>query len=153
MIEIVKAPKDASSQFKVAQVSLEHLLSRKELGFWQLPQRQELWGQCLRLGSLMRGQYESMVLVGIGGSSLGPRVILDVFNIQKVHLLDNVDAIQFERLLRKLGDLSKVLFVFISKSGTTIETLCTLEFLREELATRGLHLDKQSCVITEERAS
>jgi transaldolase / glucose-6-phosphate isomerase len=66
------------------------------------------------------------VLLGMGGSSLGPEVIRrtfgDVEGAMRLHVLDSTDPGAVLALERGL-DLERTLFVVSSKSGGTIETL------------------------------
>jgi glucose-6-phosphate isomerase len=60
-------------------------------------------------------------VVGIGGSSMGPRCIAEYSNAQNISFLDNIDSIETENILKKIQENTKVAYLFISKSGTTIE--------------------------------
>lgn len=128
-------------------------LQRSEIGFPKLPERSELWLTSERLGSAKAEEFQTLVIVGLGGSSLGTRVIQEVFHAQNVFFVDNVDAVEFENLLTDLKDLSKVCWAFVSKSGTTIESLCALEILDQVYSEKGLSLAKNSVVISETKES
>lgn len=82
-----------------------------------------------------------MLLLGIGGSALGPRALQRAFapgqdepchNGPSLWIADNVSAAQFESLLGKLPPKDTVV-VCISKSGGTIETLSQYFLVREWL--------------------
>ncbi|MBS1970291.1 MAG: glucose-6-phosphate isomerase [Bdellovibrionales bacterium] len=128
-------------------------LQRSEIGFPKLPERSELWLKSERLGSAKAEEFESLVIVGLGGSSLGTRVIQEVYHAKNVFFVDNVDAVEFENLLGDLQDLAKVCWAFVSKSGTTIESLCALEILDQVYNDKGLKLAKNSVVISETKES
>jgi transaldolase / glucose-6-phosphate isomerase len=70
--------------------------------------------------------FTDAVLLGMGGSSLGPEVIRRSFGELegglRLHVLDTTDAAAILALERKL-DLSKAFFLVSSKSGGTVETL------------------------------
>lgn len=75
--------------------------------------------------------YEYFVLLGIGGSALGPKVILEALspmhNLKKkpkVFIYDNVDPLTFKNII-ELVDLKRTLINVISKSGSTSETLAS----------------------------
>lgn len=129
--------------------SLETFLGREEIGFPKLVDRIYLWEQSYAAGSEFQKKFKHLVIVGLGGSSLGTRVIAEVFRAKNIHFVDNVDAIEFETLIEDLGDLKSVGWVFISKSGTTIESLCALEFLDQVFREENLTLSQQSLVISE----
>lgn len=81
---------------------------------------------------------EDFVLLGIGGSALGPKALEAAFNAGGVrfHYVDHVEPEPVLRLLRTL-DPRKTLVNAISKSGATAETLAVLliflNWLREAL--------------------
>jgi glucose-6-phosphate isomerase len=73
------------------------------------------------------GEYDHLLIVGIGGSALGPQLVADALvpptNPIKVHFFDNTDPGGIDRTLAEIGDqLGRTLTVVISKSGGTKET-------------------------------
>jgi transaldolase / glucose-6-phosphate isomerase len=78
------------------------------------------------LESLDRG-YDDIVLLGMGGSSLAPEVIRRTFGISRFHVLDTTHPSAIRRLETRV-DLEKTLFIAASKSGTTLETRCQLDY-------------------------
>jgi glucose-6-phosphate isomerase len=73
------------------------------------------------------GKFEHLLLVGIGGSALGPQFIADALGQADdpldIQFFDNTDPDGFDRVLARLGDdLGHTLSVVISKSGGTKET-------------------------------
>ena len=77
-------------------------------------------------------KQKHIVVVGIGGSSLGTFAIhhflIDKENDKKLHFLESTDPIDLQRRIKKI-DLENALFIVISKSGTTIETISILKYL------------------------
>jgi glucose-6-phosphate isomerase len=75
---------------------------------------------------------QNIVVIGIGGSSLGSYAIHKFLqhkeNNKKLHFLESTDPIDLERRIAKI-DLNDALFIIISKSGTTIETISILKYL------------------------
>ena len=75
--------------------------------------------------------YKSVALIGMGGSILGAEAIYNFFkkNVKKdFYFLDDLDVskiIEFKKKIR----INKTLFLVISKSGNTIETLSNLFYL------------------------
>lgn len=131
--------------------SLAKFLARKDIGFPHLVERIPLWQQSYEVGKQFNHRFKKLVIVGLGGSSLGTRVIAEVFRSKNLFFVDNVDALEFETLIEELGDLRQVGWAFISKSGTTIESLCALEFLTQIYAQENLVLASQSVVISENK--
>ncbi len=154
MTEISHIYKHASdSSLEQARRSLNSFYSRTDIGFKDLPQRIQLWEDCYRIGHKLASQFSSLVIVGVGGSSLGTVVISEVFSAKNIHFVDNVDSLSFEALFEELKDLSKTGWLFISKSGNTIETLCALEFVEQLYLHEGLSLGAHSAIISENKES
>ncbi|HWD58221.1 MAG TPA: bifunctional transaldolase/phosoglucose isomerase [Stellaceae bacterium] len=68
--------------------------------------------------------FSDVLLLGMGGSSLGPEVFAETFGSKagfpKLHVLDSTDPAQIKAFEHKI-DLKKTLFLVSSKSGTTLE--------------------------------
>jgi transaldolase/glucose-6-phosphate isomerase len=68
--------------------------------------------------------WRHVVLLGMGGSSLGPAVLKDTFGPQPgwpaFHMLDSTDSSQI-RAVEAAVDLASTLFIVSSKSGSTLE--------------------------------
>ncbi len=66
------------------------------------------------------GGFSDILLLGMGGSSLGPEVLVETFGqipgFPKLHVLDSTDPAQVKAFENKV-DLAKTLFVVSSKSG------------------------------------
>jgi transaldolase / glucose-6-phosphate isomerase len=91
---------------------------------------------------------EHAVLLGMGGSSLGPEVIRRSFGEipggMRLHVLDSTDpgfVVEVEREV----DLDKTLFVVSSKSGGTIETLSHMRYFYERTGGDG----SRFCAVTD----
>jgi transaldolase/glucose-6-phosphate isomerase len=84
--------------------------------------------------------FTDVVLLGMGGSSLGPEVIRRSFGEidrgLRLHVLDTTDAAAILALERSL-DLSKAFFVVSSKSGGTVETLSQMKHFHERVGGNG----------------
>ena len=73
----------------------------------------------------VKGQnFTDAVVLGMGGSSLGPEVLAETFpkkaGFPKLHVLDSTDPAQV-RAMENAVDLGKTLFIVSSKSGGTTE--------------------------------
>jgi len=74
-----------------------------------------------------------IVVVGIGGSSLGTRAIYEFLRPSNDHLkpllfLDTIDPLEINYQIKQI-DLQDSHFVFVSKSGNTIEVVSLLKYL------------------------
>ncbi len=75
---------------------------------------------------------KNIVVIGIGGSSLGTRAIYDFLKrknpLKPLHFLETTDPIDITGKLNSLN-LNDTLFIAISKSGTTVETIAIVKYL------------------------
>ncbi|MBQ7051655.1 MAG: glucose-6-phosphate isomerase, partial [Clostridia bacterium] len=103
-------------------------------------------------------KFTTVVQIGIGGSDLGPRAIyLALENWAKVNgtlkmkaeFISNVDPDDAAGVLSKI-DVAHSLFVLVSKSGTTLETLTNESFVKDALAKAGLDASKHMIAVTSE---
>jgi glucose-6-phosphate isomerase len=74
---------------------------------------------------LQRGPHTDVLLIGIGGSALGPQMVAQALaeadDAARLHFLDNTDPDGFARVMAGL-EPAHTLAVVVSKSGGTIET-------------------------------
>ncbi|HSB38557.1 MAG TPA: hypothetical protein VLD13_05655 [Gaiellaceae bacterium] len=82
------------------------------------------------------GLIDTFVLLGMGGSSLAPEVLRRTFGAERFHVLDTTHPAAVGRLTDEL-DLDATLFLVASKSGTTLETRCHLDWFWERAGKRG----------------
>jgi len=81
----------------------------------------------LTLADDVHGQFDDVVLLGMGGSSLAPEVLRRAFGGDRMHVLDTTHP----RTIRELADrlnVQRTLFISASKSGTTLETRSHTDF-------------------------
>ncbi|MGA7530251.1 MAG: bifunctional transaldolase/phosoglucose isomerase, partial [Pseudolabrys sp.] len=87
--------------------------------------------------------FSDLVLLGMGGSSLGPEVFGKTFGRQfgwpRFHMLDSTDPEQIKAIERGI-DLGKTLFIVSSKSGSTLEPNIFMAYFFERV--RALRKDK-----------
>lgn len=96
--------------------------------------------------------FDEMIVIGIGGSELGPRANYDALRHlakegRKVHFLSNVDPDDAAAILKQ-ANLKRTLVVAISKSGTTLETETNEEIVKEEFKKAGLDPRKHFVSVT-----
>lgn len=86
-------------------------------------------------------RFTDVLHVGIGGSALGPQLLVDALGRGPMRLsfVDNLDPDGIQRTLDALGQrLDTTLVVAVSKSGGTPETAHGLTLARRALEARGL---------------
>jgi len=78
-------------------------------------------------------QFTDIVNIGIGGSDLGPAMIVEALQFYKnhlnVHFVSNIDGDHVNEVIKKLNP-ETTLFVIVSKTFTTQETLSNAETIR-----------------------
>ncbi|MBR1584127.1 MAG: glucose-6-phosphate isomerase [Clostridia bacterium] len=103
-------------------------------------------------------KFTTVVQIGIGGSDLGPRAMyLALENWAKKNgacfmeakFISNVDPDDAASVLKSI-DVSRSLFVLVSKSGTTLETLTNESFVKDALRQAGLDPARHMVAVTSE---
>ena len=82
------------------------------------------------------GVIDTFVLLGMGGSSLAPHVLAKTFESESFHVLDTTHPAAIRQATLNL-DFESTLFVVSSKSGTTLETRCHLDYFWAKAGKRG----------------
>ncbi|MBO0712949.1 MAG: bifunctional transaldolase/phosoglucose isomerase, partial [Acetobacteraceae bacterium] len=91
-------------------------------------------------GAQVRAQgFRHVVLLGMGGSSLGPEVLAQSLGpapgFPRLHVLDSTDPAQVQSFERRI-DLAHTLFIVSSKSGTTLEPNVLMDYFFDKTAAR-----------------
>lgn len=103
-------------------------------------------------------KFTTVVQIGIGGSDLGPRAMyLALENWAKKNntfkmeakFISNVDPDDAAAVLASV-DVAHAIFILVSKSGTTLETLTNESFVKDALAKAGLDASKHMIAVTSE---
>jgi glucose-6-phosphate isomerase len=99
------------------------------------------------------GKFSHILLVGIGGSDLGPQFIADALGHANdpldIRFFDNTDPDGFDRVLARLGNhLRHTLTVVISKSGGTKETRNGMLEAAAAYEKAGLDFGKHAVAVT-----
>ena len=103
-------------------------------------------------------KFTTVVQIGIGGSDLGPRAMyLALENWAKKNntfkmeakFISNVDPDDAAAVLNSI-DVAHSIFVLVSKSGTTLETLTNESFVKDALKNAGLDASKHMIAVTSE---
>lgn len=124
-------------------------------GWYELPYEKEQTAKLLASAAGKEGKFEDVVVLGIGGSALGTialrTALLHPFHnllprderggLPRLHVLDNIDPDLMGAFFRDAVDFEKTLFIVISKSGSTAETMSQF-LLAMELIEKRLGRDK-----------
>lgn len=94
-------------------------------------------------------KFSTCLVIGIGGSALGPELVADALPAQglEMRFLDNTDPDGMYRVLDTLP-LAETLAVVISKSGGTPETRNGMVCARQYFAGKGLSFARQAVAVT-----
>ena len=85
-----------------------------------------------KIEEIAKRDFDSVVLVGVGGSSLGVKALYDMLNLQKeLIFLDNLDPYSIEQNSTRINP-NRSIFIISSKSGTTIETISIYKYILEK---------------------
>jgi hypothetical protein len=81
-------------------------------------------------------EFDDVVLLGMGGSSLAPEVLRRTFGAQALHVLDTTHPKAIRAVESEL-DVGRTLFLSASKSGSTLETRSHTDYFWERTGGRG----------------
>ena len=139
--------RDVAVRFAEAHAGVEAERATGALGFFDLPDDRRLHQQTLDYVKAIRARdaepATDVVVLGIGGSALGPIALRTAlrppqWNLlddaarggqPRLHVLDNVDPANVSSLIGRL-DPRRSVFIVISKSGGTAETMAQYLVIR-----------------------
>jgi glucose-6-phosphate isomerase len=152
----------AGKQFAEAKRGFDALRGGGSVGFVDLPSDKALLDQVERFSAGARGRYDDVVVLGIGGSALGPIALRTALRpsgwnmldeevrggFPRLHVLDNVDPETIDALLGRLR-LERTLFIVTSKSGGTAETMAQFLIVHDRITREKLDVTKQMVFVTD----
>jgi glucose-6-phosphate isomerase len=134
-----------------ARRALEHTLARRqrgEIGFLDLPDGRATARACMDFSRALEPEIDTVVTLGIGGSSLGPRALYSALAQpfdqlasrspgmpRRLFFADNIDPVTFAALIERLP-FDRVLWNVVTKSGATAETCAQLLVIADQLDKR-----------------
>jgi glucose-6-phosphate isomerase len=142
----VAALEAAGDSFARAMAVFDERRGRGELGFLDLPDRHEMTRQIRQFAEGAGQAFSDIVVLGIGGSALGPIALRSALRsirwnelgdeardyFPRLHVLENVDPVTIGELLGRI-EMGRTLFLVISKSGGTAETMAQYLVVRGRL--------------------
>ncbi len=152
----------AGKQFADAKGAFDSLRATGTVGFVDLPGDKKLLDQVTRFSAAARGKYDDVVILGIGGSALGPIALRTALRpsgwnmldektrggYPRLNVLDNVDPETIAALLGRL-QLARTLFIVTSKSGGTAETMAQFLIVHERITSAKLDVAKHLVFVTD----
>lgn len=124
-----------------------------DAGFWSQALDPRMWAQTRKRAAELRGGPLRFVICGVGGSSLGAKTLTSLTGDRHLFYLDHLDPESVQAFREKLGKLDDVHWIWVSKSGTTLETLTNLHLVAGWCGDSGISLEKNSTVIAEPKPS
>jgi glucose-6-phosphate isomerase len=152
----------AESRFESAHAGFQTLRESGSVGFADIVRDEALRDQAINYALLAKGRYDDVVILGIGGSALGPIALRTALRpsgwnmladearggFPRLHVLDNVDPETIAALLQRL-QLPRTLFIVTSKSGGTAETMSQFLIVHDRLASDGLLIEDHVVFVTD----
>jgi glucose-6-phosphate isomerase len=130
---------------------LEKVHARKQ-GFYEIVDDEETLAKVQSFADGARDKYDHFVVLGIGGSSLGmiclQQSLTHLYKVPKIHVVDNIDPIMIKEL-EDVIDPAKTLFIPITKSGGTPETLSLYFYFRKVCDDLGLDAAEHFAFVTD----
>jgi len=135
-----------ASRFQEAHARVMARHAAGTLGFIDLPTDEPKVDAILAMARRFGGKIDHVLLLGIGGSALGPIALRSALcpphwneldetargGNPRLHVLDNVDPVTIAATLARLP-LARTLVLVISKSGGTVETMAQYLIVRDAL--------------------
>lgn len=152
----------AASPFSTAFSGFAALRENGSVGFADVVSDAALRDQSVNYASLVEGKFEDVVVLGIGGSALGPIALRTALRASawnmltpdarggqpRLQVLDNVDPETIAAMLDRL-DLSRTLFIVTSKSGGTAETMSQFLIVHQRVLDASLKASEHFVFVTD----
>lgn len=136
----------ATARFRDVHDEVERRRAAGKLAFLDLPYETDVVQQIRRFAAGVGQAFDTVVVLGIGGSALGTTALRIALRapfwneaddetreyFPRLFVLDNVDPSTIAPLLARL-ELGRTLFNVVSKSGSTAETMAQFLIVREKL--------------------
>ncbi len=144
------------AQSKFIKQYLQKIQAKKQ-GFYKIIDNNQATESIKNFAKKIKGKFKDIIILGIGGSALGAACIQQSLkhlfgktsaNTPKLHILDNIDPTLLSEL-EEVIDYKKTLFIVITKSGTTPETLAQYFYFRSKINTKKLDPKKHFIFITD----
>lgn len=137
---------EAAERFRAIHEDVERRRREGHLAFFELPYDTDRIEQIRGFAEGAGQAFETVIVLGIGGSALGTIALHQALNppfwneldgeardyFPRLYVLDNIDPTTIGPLLERI-DPRRALFNVVSKSGTTAETMAQFLLIRDRL--------------------
>jgi len=151
-----------ASRAQAAHAGLLADAARGRLGFREFEAQAAERARVITWAREHEGRYDDLVVLGIGGSALGAVALRTAllprdWNARsaaqrggrpRLHVLDNVDPRSVRGVLEQVA-LDRTLFLVISKSGSTAETMSQYLLVRDRLSAAGIAPSQAFAFVTD----
>jgi glucose-6-phosphate isomerase len=131
------------------------LQTHPKLEFLALPNRTDEWTHCKDIALKMKARFKFLVVIGIGGSSLGAESMIKSLapaERTRVVFIDNYDLEEIDLKLSEIS-LGQCAFYVVSKSGNSLFTLSLTDFIIGRLDQSKISWKDSFWVCTEQKES
>ncbi|PIT86145.1 MAG: glucose-6-phosphate isomerase, partial [Candidatus Magasanikbacteria bacterium CG10_big_fil_rev_8_21_14_0_10_43_6] len=151
----------AKKDLATSQKELVHLINAMHTRgqkFYSIVDDTAVLKQVQEFATRMRGKYQHIVVIGIGGSALGTicihQALTHLYDNERttrlhptLHVLDNVDPTLYGEI-EDVIDIKKTLFIVVSKSGNTAEALGPLLYFQQKVKQAKKNVQNHFITIT-----
>lgn len=133
-----------------AHKNLDALRLSGAQGFFDLPFDRQAVKNVLPIATALQKKFDQLLVIGIGGSDLGARMLYQAVGGSKMSLrfLTNTDPDALGILFNQT-DWHRTVVNVVSKSGTTLETMSLFEIVRDQMRKKlGTTACKKQIVVT-----
>ena len=94
---------------------------------------------------------DKFLLIGTGGSSLGAKAIISLYNQKKINFIENLDPLTLKNFFKN-NKKNNLGLLIISKSGETLEVLCLFDILMNSFK-NNFDLKNNTLIISDKKKS
>ena len=94
---------------------------------------------------------DNFLLIGTGGSSLGAKAIISLYNQKKINFIENLDPSTLKNFFKN-NKKNNLGLLIISKSGETLEVLCLFDILMNSFK-NNFDLKHNTLIISDKKKS
>lgn len=140
--KIKSSPLFETTFLKQKLASFKQTINDANYGFFNVTEREELQTTSLNIYEEYQNK-KTFVQVGIGGSSLGPEMLITSLGKtdRKFVFINNIDPEQIADQLSTIN-FNETLFYIVSKSGGTAETMAAFSIITSLLENAGIDKDQ-----------
>jgi len=126
-------------------------IEKRNQGFYKIIDDKKEFEKIETLAKKLKNNFNHFIVLGIGGSALGTICLknaLKPLDHEKLFVIDNVDPDFIKEIENKI-DIKKTLFIVVSKSGDTLETLSQFFYFQKKITDQKLDVKKHFIFITD----